>query len=144
MNCWICLTVMFFILLATACGDRLDFGVLNCVGVVELMDVRNCRAPCGQVAECEGETIKVQGRLKVDPTLQSSLRFQIEDLGEPRIIMEVEVDSLKSEKVFDKLEGMTGASVMVTGEINGYNLVTNYACDRVLNLRIAHPRQVEF
>lgn len=144
MNCRTCLILFSFTLLLTACGERLDFDVLNCVGVAELLEVRNCRAPCGQAAECEGQTVKVQGNLKVDELLQAFFRFQIKDLQDASTFIEVEVDSLKGDKVFEKIEGMTGATIQVTGEIYGYNIVTNYACNRVFTLRITHPRQVEF
>lgn len=125
------------LIVSTGCKkDKLDFDSGTYFGVKEVLKSENCDADCGTVADCEGEMIKVKGKLDESNINNEDHQFYLIDESKSDFQLEVKVDEAVSAAVFQKLTGMGGEVFKVEGEMEGYDGQTNATCKRQFLLRV--------
>lgn len=127
--------ILLFVLIASGCKpERLDFGGTACFGVKQVLRSGNCKAACGETAECEGTAICVTGLADSGNLNRADRQFYLVDTGDPRFRLEVKVPAGMSGEVFQMLLRSGGAAVRATGTIKGYDAPRNFSCRRQFTL----------
>lgn len=123
--------------------DTLDFGSATYFGIKKVLKSENCDADCGETADCEGEMIKVKGKLDESNINVSDNQFYLIDEGDSDFRLEVQVDEMVNDDVFQKINGMGGEVFLAEGEMEGYDAPTNATCKRQFLLRVNDAEKVE-
>lgn len=123
--------------------ERLDFGGTAYFGVKQVLRSGNCKATCGEPAECEGSSIRVKGLADSTNLNKADRQFYLIDTGDPRFHLEVKVPAGINEEVFQKLLRSSGAEVRATGIIKGYDAPRNFSCRRQFTLYLTDASVVE-
>ena len=118
------------LLIQTGCKkENLDFGSDDYFGIKAVLKSDNCDADCGEIADCEGQQIKVKGKLDSSNINESDNQFYLIDEGNDDFRLEIKVDDLVNSDVFLKLNGNGENVFRVEGEMEGYDAPINATCN---------------
>lgn len=116
---------------------------------------QNCPGKCGEQLACESQLVNVWGYLDEHNVFdhsqsdQGSERFLIAEqldsqgFGKGKVIEVYPPQGGNNTGLFDKLNGADRASkIFVAGTVKGYDVPTNFACERLIGLAILGENNV--
>ena len=109
-------------LLMTACGQQLS--------IADLYELKDCSGPCYKQMPCEGQEVEVKVLLNGRNVLRSgniSFMRMPDDIDKS---IKVEFADDVPEEVKGSLEKNAGKSVILSGRLEGYDLLTPTSCQR--------------
>lgn len=131
-----CLSLLFLLLLTSACKKELVLDCSNIYGVRQILRSSNCIAACGQTALCEGDSTRAYGRFQEATWQREVGRFRLADLEKKQFELEVVLDTAIRQDLILKLSQLEGRPIVVKGILGGYDAATNYACDHQFTLSV--------
>ena len=125
------------LLIFSACKkDTLDFSSNTYFGIEEFYESANCDTDCGEAADCEGKLVHLKGVLDENNMSEDVHHFSILDSEKEKISIFVDVDTLISAQVFDKIKEWGGKEIKVVGIVVGNDAPTNFTCERLFSLKL--------
>ncbi len=138
-------TFLFLGLLLVSLGcnkETLDLESDTYFNIKELLRSENCDATCGEVADCEGQELRIRGQLDESNLEQDIQQFYLIDDNDNDFRLEISVDAVINSSVYQKLSGNGGRVFRVEGEMQGYDAPTNATCNRMFNIQLRDPSKV--
>jgi len=139
---YLALTFMLAMTFASCTKETLDLSNSQFYNIAQILESSNCDANCEEMADCEGQRVKVVGL--IDPANINGVTrtFGVIDRRDEKTDMVVVVDSLISSDVFVKLAGNGDKTVRVTGILEGIDGSSSTNCQRVINMRVTEASDV--
>ena len=110
---------LFAILLFVSCEQPLDFSNSQFYDVEEILTSRNCDGDCEEMADCEGQTVKMIGTIDEGKINSATFNFFMTDRSNGQVDMEVRVDTSMSAEIFSFLAGRGGFDARIISELQG-------------------------
>lgn len=112
------------------CTKELDFSSPEYYDVSEFLKSKNCQTKCGIKAPCEGEKVKLQGFIDEMNMMRESSTFYLNDLAREKYNIEIKVDSLINDAIFDLIQNQISSNFRIEGLVEGFDKPTNFKCER--------------
>ena len=140
---YLALTILIGLTFFSCTKETLDLTNSQFYNVAQVLESSNCNADCEEIADCEGQLVKIVGLL--DPSNISAIThsFGLLDQRDERTDIIMIVDTLQSAEVFVKLAGAGDKVVRVTGVLQGTDGTGSSNCKRVISMRISDPDNVK-
>lgn len=137
------LLFLFFALAIVSCSDNtLDLNNAQFYDIEDVLKSDNCSSDCDDMADCEGQEVKLVGIIDEANINANQHTFFMLDENDELVSMEVRVDELISPAVFSKIAGNGGEVVRAEGLLGGYKDSTTVNCERVIFLNVNDPSTV--
>lgn len=139
---YLALTLLLGLTIASCTKETLDLTNSQFYNVAQILESSNCNANCEDMADCEGQLVKVVGLL--DPSNINGLThtFVLLDQRDEKTDMIMLVDTMISPSVFDKLIGQGDKVVRATGVLRGTDGTGSSNCKRIINMQISEVDNV--
>ena len=137
--------VLFFILFLAllSCKKELIMDGSSVYSVRQILRSSNCTAACGQTGLCEGDTTRAFGLFLPNSFDSQKGQFILADINKPQYEIDIWIDSAIQFKLTPRLLQLEGQSVIIRGELGGYDVLTNYACDHRFTLMLRDSLDIQ-
>ncbi|MBC8343296.1 MAG: hypothetical protein H8E61_04875 [Bacteroidetes bacterium] len=112
------------------CKKELDLSTNEYYDVSDFLKSKNCQTKCGIQASCEGKKIRLQGIIDEINVMPSQHVFYLKDHAKDKFKMEIKVDSVISEVIFDLIQNQLSGKYRIEGIVEGFDKPTNFTCER--------------
>lgn len=112
--------------------------------VNDLFSMEDCTGPCYQRMGCEGQRITVEFKLNGSNILQNGHMFFVRDEEDMNKTIKVEFDKSIPEDVRAQLINNVGQTALVTGHIEGYDLLNTQSCRRAHIIYVSNAEDLRF
>lgn len=132
-------------LLLSSCKETGSIGEYQ--SIPQLYD--SCPGKCGELLDCEGQTVNVWGFLdqhnifdkpqsdQVKARFLIAERLDAQGFGDGKKIEVYPPQDGNNVSLFDKLnEASESSRILITGNVKGYDAPTNLSCQRLISLEI--------
>lgn len=134
---------MVLVFLGSSCTKELDLESDTFHAVKAFEKSSNAKADCGDMADCEGMLVRLEGKIDGDNINRDTRTFWLNDKETPKYTIEIRVEESISDAVFDVLEVSGGKVARVMGIAEGFDKPTNYTCEREIYLVLLDPANVQ-
>ncbi len=134
--------ILFAVIAMSGCKKTIDLNSDSYFGVQEFVKSKNAKSKCGEKAECEGKTIKLQGILDPNNINRETSAFFLIDQDKEKYTISVAVDSSITTEVFDKLKNKGGSFIKIEGVAEGFDMNYNFSCERGMVIKIDKASKV--
>lgn len=110
---------IFAILLFFSCQQPLDFSNSQFYDIEEILTSVNCDEDCEEMADCEGQTVKMIGTIDEANINSATYNFFMTDRSNAQVDIEVRVDTSMSAEIFSFLAGKGGFDARIISELGG-------------------------
>ncbi len=136
------LVLLSIVALLSSCKKKLDLNSSEHFGVKEFLSSKNCEADCGNVAACEGQTVKLIGVVVEDSKNTNNHSFQIVDENDSEYTIDVIVNTQIEAAVFALVTSLEGKKVKIEGIADGFDMPTNLNCERGISLKLTQVGKI--
>lgn len=130
--------ILFLSFVISSCTSyEIDLNNSQYYDISVLLESKNCKSKCMEMADCEGKFVKTYGIIDSDDLDQDKFQFFILDQFDEKTTLEINVDTLLAPAVFPKIIAGVGKRARVSGIMEGYDSSSNSSsCVRkfILNL----------
>jgi hypothetical protein len=124
------LTAIAVLIALSGCKKDLDLESGAFFPVKAFLQSQDCAADCGEMADCEGQTVGIEGEVDESNVNPDNLQFYVLDAKNDKFSIEVKVDPAIAAEVFEQIRFRLDNDIRVRGEIEGYDQPMNFNCKR--------------
>ena len=135
-------SLLFVTLLFSCTKEKIEFDLTQYYDVNVVLNSSNCSADCEEMADCEGQEVRVVGLIDADEISPNTYTFEILDENDGKTPMIIRVDTLASVDIFQKITGNGEKVVRLQGVLEGEDGSGSSNCMREINLFVNNSEYV--